>query len=44
VPNDWTFDLTNLDQWYERDAGEVIGDYTLYKVKLRPQPSAPAGD
>lgn len=35
VPNEWTFDLTNLDQWYERDAGEVIGDYTLYKVKLR---------
>lgn len=35
VPNEWTFDLTNLDRWYERDAGEVIGDYTLYKVKIK---------
>ena len=29
-------DLTNLDRWYERDAGEVIGDYKLYRVRLRP--------
>jgi hypothetical protein len=28
--------LTNLDKWYERDAGEIIGDYKLYRVKLRP--------
>ena len=33
-------DLTNLDKWYERDAGEVIGKYTLYKLTLR---SLPAG-
>jgi hypothetical protein len=33
-------DLTNLDKWYERGAGEVIGQYTLYKLRLR---SAPAG-
>jgi hypothetical protein len=35
VPLGHKFDLTNLDKWYERDAGEVIGDYALYKVKLR---------
>jgi hypothetical protein len=29
-------DLSNLDRWYERDEGEHIGDYTLYRVKLRP--------
>jgi hypothetical protein len=27
--------LSNLDRWYERDAGERIGDHTLYRVKLR---------
>lgn len=35
APNDWNLDFTNLDSWYERDAGEKIGDYTLYKVKLK---------
>lgn len=35
VPIGWDIDLSNLDKWYERDDGEVIGDYTLYKVKLR---------
>lgn len=25
------FDLTNLDRWYERDAGEQVGDYVLYR-------------
>lgn len=29
-------DLSNLDRWYERDAGERIGAHTLYRVKLRP--------
>jgi hypothetical protein len=33
--NESDVDLTNLDKWYERDAGEVIGKYTLYKLKLR---------
>lgn len=28
-------DLTNLDHWYIRDAGERIGQFTLYQVKLR---------
>lgn len=29
-------DLSNLDRWYERDAGERIGLFTLYRVRLRP--------
>jgi hypothetical protein len=29
-------DLTNLDRWYTRDAGELVGTYKLYRVKLRP--------
>ena len=27
--------LPAIDRWYERDAGEQHGDYTLYRVKLR---------
>ncbi|HMF55502.1 MAG TPA: hypothetical protein VK619_04020, partial [Pyrinomonadaceae bacterium] len=30
-------DFANLDEWYERDAGEHIGGFTLYRVKLRPE-------
>jgi hypothetical protein len=29
------FDFTNLDRWYERDSGERLGDYVLYRLKLR---------
>jgi hypothetical protein len=29
-------DLSNLDRWYERDAGERIGELMLYRLKLRP--------
>ena len=35
VPSYMQINLTNLDLWYERDAGERIGEYTLYKVKLK---------
>ena len=28
-------DLTNLDEWYERDNGEMLGNYLLYRVKLK---------
>ena len=28
-------DMANLDKWYARDDGEVIGDYILYRVNLR---------
>jgi hypothetical protein len=31
-----TPDLSNLDRWYERDAGERVGLFTLYRVRLRP--------
>jgi hypothetical protein len=29
--------LSNLDRWYERDAGERVGKFKLYRVKLRNQ-------
>jgi hypothetical protein len=35
VNNDADIDLSNLDKWYTRDAGEVIGKYTLYRLRLR---------
>ncbi len=35
VNNEADSDLSAVDQWYERDAGEVIGKYTLYRVRLR---------
>jgi hypothetical protein len=35
VPVEGSFDFTNLDRWYERDAGERFGDYALYRLKLR---------
>jgi len=28
-------DLSHVDRWYERDTGERIGDYNLYRLKLR---------
>lgn len=27
--------LENLDRWYERDAGESLGKYTFFRVKLK---------
>ena len=35
IPANGNFDFTNLDRWYERDPGERVGDYTLYRLKLR---------
>ncbi|PYS88580.1 MAG: hypothetical protein DMF64_20190 [Acidobacteria bacterium] len=29
-------ELSNLDRWYERDAGERMGAFMLYSVRLRP--------
>ena len=29
------FDWTRLEQWYQRDAGEMVGDYVLFRVHLR---------
>ena len=36
VPAEAPPDLTNLDRWYERDAGEKAGLFTIYRVKLKP--------
>jgi hypothetical protein len=35
VPSTGGPDLSNLDRWYQRDKGEQVGDYTLYRVQLR---------
>ncbi len=35
VNNDADTDLAAVDQWYERDAGEVVGKFTIYRVHLR---------
>ncbi len=32
---DRPFDFSHIDLWYERDAGEQVGAYTLYRLKLR---------
>jgi hypothetical protein len=35
IPNDNSFDLSKLEQWYKLDGGEVIGGHTLYKAFLK---------
>ena len=35
IPANGKFDSTNLDRWYERDSGERVGAYMLYRLKLR---------
>lgn len=35
VPSVGGPDLSNLDRWYQRDQGEPVGDYILYRVQLR---------
>jgi hypothetical protein len=32
---DRNYDLSNLDRWYERDAGQQIGDSVIYRVRRR---------
>lgn len=39
TPVDPAFDFSNIDRWYERDAGEHIGAYTLHRLKLRSPPA-----
>jgi hypothetical protein len=34
IPVDGSFDSSNLDRWYERDAGDRVGVYVLYRLKL----------
>jgi len=40
MPVDEECNVDNLDRWYERDQGERVGDYTLYRIKLRESGSA----
>jgi hypothetical protein len=35
VPADHQPDYANLDRWYQRDAGERIGGFVLYRLRLR---------
>jgi hypothetical protein len=35
VDSNYFANLTNLDRWYERDEGEQIGKFVLYRVKLK---------
>jgi len=35
VPAPETFDFSNLDHWYERDSGTTVGDFVVYRLKLR---------
>jgi hypothetical protein len=35
TPSDGEFDFSHIDLWYERDTGERVGAYTLYRLKLR---------
>jgi hypothetical protein len=34
---DGGFDFSNIDRWYERDAGERLGNFMLYRIKLKPE-------
>ena len=36
VPVDGGLDLSNLDRWYQRDQGEQVGGFTLFRVQLKP--------
>ncbi|MGI8810996.1 MAG: hypothetical protein ACR2IH_00515 [Pyrinomonadaceae bacterium] len=36
VSNSEDTDMSQLDKWYERHGSETIGNYTLYRVRLRP--------
>lgn len=36
VPVDAGLNLSNLDRWYQRDQGEQVGSYILYRVQLKP--------
>jgi hypothetical protein len=37
VKNNLNSDLSNIERWYELDAGETFDAYTLYKVQLKNQ-------
>ena len=35
APNDLPNEFANLKRWYETDAGETVGEFTLYRVRLK---------
>lgn len=35
IPKNWNGNLENFDRWYERDNGETLGEFVLYRTKLR---------
>jgi hypothetical protein len=35
ISTDRAFDYANLDRWYERDSGERVEGYILYRLKVR---------
>jgi hypothetical protein len=35
MPKDQEVDLSNLEKWYRRDQGEVLGKFTLYKLEVK---------
>lgn len=37
IPNEADIDLTNLKTWYDLGEGENFGEYTLYKLTLKPE-------
>jgi hypothetical protein len=37
IRSDDELNLTNFDRWYDRDGGEDIGPFTLYRVRLKPE-------
>jgi hypothetical protein len=36
APANTTTDFSRVDRWYERDPGEQVGSYVVYRVRLRP--------
>jgi len=38
VPADANTNLVNLDHWYQRDGGERVGRFTIFRVQLRNDP------
>lgn len=36
TPTDNAPDFSNLDLWYERDAGERVGKFVIYRLRIRP--------
>lgn len=35
IPIDRRIDFANIDKWYTRDEGEVVGGYRLFRLKLK---------